>query len=294
MTETKEEPWTVLRLLNWTTDFFKKRGSESSRLEAEILLAHARDCTRIDLYTAFAEVPTDEQRVAFRELVRRRGEGTPVAQLVGYKEFYSLRFRVNEHVLIPRPETEELVTAAIDLAKQVPPDDRPLRIADVGTGSGVIAVTLAKQIDDCAVTAVDVSVNAIKIAQWNADQHDVTLKITFAESDLLGSIDPGAQFHLICSNPPYITEAEYAQLDPSVRDFEPHGALVSGPDGCEIIRRLLAEAPNRLLPGGTILIELSPMIADACLEIAKAVPQLSDQRLIKDLSGHQRILTATK
>jgi len=293
MTETKDEPWTILRLLNWTTDFFKKRGSESARLDAEILLAHARDCARIDLYTAFAEVPSDEQRVAFRELVRRRGEGTPVAQLVGYKEFYSLRFRVNEHVLIPRPETEELVSAAIDLAKQIPSGQRPLRIADVGTGSGVIAVTLAKQIDDCAITAVDVSAAAIKIAQWNADQHDVTLKITFAESDLLGSIDPSAQFHLILSNPPYITEAEYDQLDPSVRNFEPQGALVAGPDGCEVIRRLLAEAPNRLLPGGTILIELSPMIADACLEIAKTIPQLSGQRLIKDLSGHQRILTAT-
>ena len=98
MSDTQEEAWTVLRLLEWTTDFFKKRGCESARLDAEVLLAHARECTRIELYTAFAEVPSDEQRVAFRELVRRRGEGMPVAQLVGYREFYSLQFRVDDHV----------------------------------------------------------------------------------------------------------------------------------------------------------------------------------------------------
>ena len=116
MSETQEEAWTVLRLLEWTTDFFKKRGGESARLDAEVLLAHARDCSRIELYTAFAEVPDEEQRVAFRELVRRRGEGMPVAQLVGYREFYSLKFRIDHNVLIPRPETEHLVIEALDLS----------------------------------------------------------------------------------------------------------------------------------------------------------------------------------
>src|SRR6056297_3255207 len=139
MTTPSTEPWTVLRLRQWTTDFFKKRGSESARLDAEILLAHARNCTRIELYTAFAEVPDDEQRIAFRELVRRRGEGAPVAQLVGYREFYSLKFRVDENVLIPRPETEHLVIEALDAAKAMDCSDRPLQIADIGTGSGVIA-----------------------------------------------------------------------------------------------------------------------------------------------------------
>ncbi|MCG8648535.1 MAG: hypothetical protein MI861_01805, partial [Pirellulales bacterium] len=109
-----QQPWTVLRLLEWTTDFFRKKGSESPRLDAEILLAHARDCSRIELYTAFADVPEDDQRVAFREMVRRRGEGTPVAQLVGHREFYSLSFRIDENVLIPRPETEHLVIEALD------------------------------------------------------------------------------------------------------------------------------------------------------------------------------------
>ncbi len=115
--QSREEPWTVLRLLEWTTDFFKQRGSDSPRLDAEVLLAHARECSRIELYTSFAEVPEEEQRVAFREMVRRRGEGMPVAQLVGYREFYSLRLRVDENVLIPRPETEHLVIEALDCAK---------------------------------------------------------------------------------------------------------------------------------------------------------------------------------
>ncbi len=159
-----EAPWTVLRLLQWTTEFFKQRNSESPRLDAEVLLAHARDCSRIELYTAFGDVPEEQQRVAFREMVRRRGEGMPVAQLVGYREFYSLRVRVDEHVLIPRPETEHLVIEALDCAKAMNVTDRPLQIADIGTGSGAIAVTLAKNLSSAEITAVDQSAAALRIA----------------------------------------------------------------------------------------------------------------------------------
>ncbi|MEM9586765.1 MAG: peptide chain release factor N(5)-glutamine methyltransferase, partial [Planctomycetota bacterium] len=139
MSKTTEEPWTVLRLLEWTTNFFKTKGSTAARLDAEVLLAHARDCARIELYTSFGEVPDEEQLVAFREMVRRRAEGTPVAQLVGYREFYSLRFRVDDRVLIPRPETEHLVTEALDHIKSIDRDDT-VHIADIGTGSGAIAI----------------------------------------------------------------------------------------------------------------------------------------------------------
>ena len=197
-----DETWNVLRLLQWTTEFFQKRGSDSARLDAEILLAHARDCSRIELYTAFEEEPDEEQRAAFRELVRRRGEGTPVAQLVGYKEFYSLRFRVNEHTLIPRPETEHLVIEVLDCAKLMTAQDRPLQIADVETGTGAIAIALALHQPSAQVTATDISPAALEVARWNADKHEVADRIRFVEADLLGEVENPNMFDLICSNPP--------------------------------------------------------------------------------------------
>jgi release factor glutamine methyltransferase len=293
MSETKQEPWTVMRLLEWTTDFFKRKGSESPRLDAEVLLAHVRGCERIQLYTAFGEEPDEEQRVAFREMVRRRGEGTPVAQLVGYREFYSMKFRIDENVLIPRPETEHLVIEALDIAKAMDVKDRPIRIADIGTGSGVIAVTLAKHLPDAQIVAVDQSEPALAIAKWNAEKHDVNGRIEFLKSDLLAAVESTDQFDMICSNPPYVTESEYEALSPSVRDYEPQEALVSGPSGAEVIQRIIDESAERLADGGRLIIELSPMIADACQAIAKEA-DFAEIRFIKDLQGHRRILSLGK
>ncbi|QDT02485.1 Release factor glutamine methyltransferase [Rubripirellula lacrimiformis] len=294
MSASQQEPWTVLRLLEWTTDFFKKKGSDSPRLDAEVLLAHARNCTRIELYTAFGEEPGEEQRIAFREMVRRRGEGTPVAQLVGYREFYSLRFRVDDSVLIPRPETEHLVIEALDFAKASGVTDRPLQIADIGTGSGAIAVAVAKNFANCEVTAVDRSASALKIATWNAEQHGVSDRVTFLESDLLAAVDAPAQFDIICTNPPYVSDSEYDELSPTVRDHEPKTALVSGPLGTEIIQRIIQEVPPRMHSGGWLIIELSPMIAEACGQIAKDSEHFADQHFIKDLEGHKRILSVQR
>jgi release factor glutamine methyltransferase len=284
----------VLRLLQWTTEFFQQRGSESPRLDAEILLAHARGCSRVELYTAFDEQPDDEQRVAFREMVRRRGEGTPVAQLVGYREFYSLRFRVNQDVLIPRPETEHLVVEALDRAKEMAAGDGPLQIADLGTGSGAIAVTIAKHLSGAIITAVDRSAAALKIAIWNADQHGVTAHVRFIESDLLSAVESPDQFDIICSNPPYVSQQEYAELSREVRDYEPKEALVAGPKGTESIERILQETPNRLRSGGRLIIELSPMIADACGALASQMEVFEDLQFIKDLEGHRRILSLAR
>lgn len=290
----RQEPWTVLRLLQWTTEFFQKRGSESPRLDAEILLAHARDCSRVELYTAFDQEPDDQQRVAFRELVRRRGEGTPVAQLVGYREFYSLRFRVTEDVLIPRPETEHLVVEALDCAKQMAIDGRPLQIADIGTGSGAIAVTIAKQLPGAIITAVDRSPAALQIAIWNAKQHAVTDQIQFIESDLLSAVDCPDRLDIICSNPPYVSQAEYDELSREIRDYEPQQALLAGPKGTEVIERIFNESPDRLRAGGRLIIEMSPMIADACRELANQTKAFDDLRVIKDLEGHRRILSLAR
>ena len=289
------QPWTILRLLEWTTDFFRKKGSESARLEAEVLLAHARDCQRIELYTAFNEEPTEEQRVAFRELVRRRGEGVPVAQLVGHKEFYSLSFRVDESTLIPRPETEHLVIEAIDRLRALAPGvtDRPLHVLDIGTGTGAIAISIAKTLRDVEVTAVDISEPALRIARWNADKHSVADRVTFLESDLLECIDSDRSFDLIASNPPYVSESEFDRLDAVVREHEPKSALVAGPEGTEIIERLLRECQAHLRPGGSLLIELSPMIGKACVDLAKR-HGYTQIELLKDLAGLNRVLAVQK
>lgn len=293
MSSAETEPWTVLRLLEWTTNFFKSKGSESPRLDAEILLSHARECERIQLYTSFSEVPTEEQRIAFRELVRRRGEGAPVAQLVGFREFYSISIRVDENVLVPRPETEHLVVEAIDHAKRMSAsvNDRPLRILDLGTGSGAIAIAIAKNNDNAEITAVDVSLPALDIAKWNVNKLELADRITLLQSDLFASLDEAERFDIIATNPPYISQSEYDDLPITVKEHEPKGALLSGPKGTEIIERILEQAPDRLHSGGRLIIELSPMIADECLSLAEATRRYAESSIIKDLAGHKRLLS---
>ncbi len=303
----KDEPWTVLRLLKWTTDFFRKRGSESPRLEAEVLLAHAMQCTRIELYTAFGSEPTAEQRDAFREMVKRRGEGVPVAYLVGYREFYSLKFTVTPAVLIPRPETEHLVIEALNQAKRMAGVEaaagqtlRPLRIVDVGTGSGAIAITVAKHLPavypaGAQITAIDLSPDALAVAQQNAIDLAAPPPLTWLQSDLLSGLpaEPGS-LDMVLSNPPYVSENEYNELMPTVRDHEPKTALVSGPTGTELIEKLIQQAGDRLTAGGSLIIELSPMIADAVAKQVEADGRYGPVRFIKDLAGHKRILSVTR
>ncbi len=256
------DEWTIGRLLQWTTDYLKEHGSETPRLEAEVLLAHARGCQRIALYTSFGDPAADELRTKFRELVRRRAEGVPVAYLVGHREFYSLDFRVTPDVLIPRPETELLVLTLLDQIKLHGPRERPIEVADVGTGSGVIGVTIAKHAPAVRVTAIDVSPAALAVAEDNAHAagRDRT-EWTFVESDLFAQIASGPDVRLhVASNPPYITTAEYEALPKDVRDHEPRLALAAGPTGTSVIERLIPQAAERLRSGGSILLEISPMI----------------------------------
>jgi len=290
MTDT---PWTVLRLLEWTTDFFRKKGSESPRLDAEILLAHARGCQRIELYTSFDQEPEEEHRIAFRELVRRRGEGAPVAQLVGAREFYAIPLRVDENVLIPRPETEHLVVEAIDRLKEMQGSDphATRTILDVGTGSGAIAVALAKSLPNLKVTAVDISLQALEIARWNVEHQKLTERVELLQSDLLETLDRESKFDLICSNPPYVSQPEYDALPQTVKEYEPQTALLAGPTGTEIIERLLDQAADFLKPDGRLIIELSPMIADRVAGQVDERPQWGEARFIKDLAGHRRIIS---
>jgi release factor glutamine methyltransferase len=281
------EAWTIGRLLQWTADYLKQRGAESPRLDAEVLLAHARGCRRIELYTAFAEEPAEEVRVAFRELVRRRAEGTPVAYLVGRREFYSLSFRVTPDVLIPRPETEFLLIALLDLVKAAAAEPS---IADIGTGSGILAVCAAKHLPQARVTAIDNSPAALDIARQNAAEHGVLERIEFLESDLFAALTPQRQFDYIVSNPPYVTSAEWAALSPQVKQHEPRRALEAGPKGTEVIERLVTQAGTRLTPGGWILLEISPMIEAAVREIFARDGNWELRPTKKDLAGHPRVI----
>ncbi len=290
---TQPETWTVGRLLTWTADYLKKSGSPSSRLDAEVLLAAARKCERIALYTAFEEVVPDDVRAEFRDLVKRRAGGTPVAYLVGKKEFYSLSFRVTPDVLIPRPETEHLVVAAVDLLTALPTDARP-QLVDVGTGSGAIAVSLARHEPRAKIVATDISPAALAVARLNAADHGVSERVEFLETDLLEKTPPERHLELVVSNPPYIGLQEEATLAPQVRDHEPRLALFAGPNGTEIIARLIPQAAARLRCGGYLLMEVSPLIATAALALVGQSASFEPAIILKDLAGHARVVQARR
>ncbi|MEZ6115395.1 MAG: peptide chain release factor N(5)-glutamine methyltransferase [Pirellulaceae bacterium] len=291
MSETTE--WTIGRLLEWTADYLKQHGSETPRLDAEVLLARVRQCERIMLYTAFAEPASEEVRTEYRSLVKRRAEGAPVAYLVGYREFYSLDFDVSPAVLIPRPETEFLVIGTLDLIQEQGQKDKPLRIIDVGTGSGIVAICLAKNLPHAEITAVDVSPDALAIAQQNARKHDVADRITFLESDVFANV-PSGMFDYVVSNPPYIPIGELPDIQKDVREFEPHVALFSGDDGCDVIRRLISESTERLEPNGFLLFEISDELNHPVQKLIDAAPNLKYQKTIKDLAGHARTVVAKR
>jgi release factor glutamine methyltransferase len=287
----KSEPWTITRLLAWTTPFLKQRDIDSPRLSAEILLAHALKCDRIELYTRHDAVPDQSALGSFRENVRKASEGAPIAYLIGYKEFYSARFTVNEHVLIPRPETEMLVERTISLARN---STEPVhRILEIGAGSGCIAICIALHLPGAQVSASDISGEALAVAQQNAEQHGVIDRIDFRQGDLFAPWDGHEPFDVIVSNPPYIAQADAARLPANVRDFEPATALFAGDDGLSVLRSLIGGAPARLRDNGHLLTEMA-------FDQAAGVRNLLDASVwgdivtYKDMAQHERVLHARR
>jgi release factor glutamine methyltransferase len=285
-----DERWTIGRLLTWTTEWLGSKGSESPRLDAEVLLAHVRGCQRIMLYAAFDEEVAEETRSRFRELVRRRASGEPVAYLVGHREFFSLSFAVSPAVLVPRPETETLVSRVLDLCR----DSAAPKILDVGTGSGAIAITLAKKLPRAEITASDVSPAALVVAKDNAARHGVADRAAFVEADLLSDPRLAGPWDVIASNPPYVRESEFASLPRDVRDHEPRGALIAGPRGVEVIERLVNESVTRLVPGGWLVIEAGPLVADEVRAVLTATPDLEPGPVLSDLAGLARVFQARR
>jgi release factor glutamine methyltransferase len=288
------EVWTVGRLLEWTTDYLKQQDASSPRLDAEVLLAAARGCERIELYTAFSDEPAEDVRAKFRDLVRRRAAGEPVAYLVGHREFYSLAFKVTPDVLIPRPETELVIVALLDEVKRIDAAATgPLNIADVGTGSGVLAVCAAKKIANCQVAAIDISKPALEVAKHNVERHGVAAQVEFVESDLFEQLS-NRQFDFVVSNPPYVSELEMRDLPSDVADYEPHTALLAGKTGTEVIERLVVQAAARLKPPGSLIIEISPMLEERVHRIITQHAGLEVTRTVKDLAGHARVVVAQR
>lgn len=286
------ETWTVGRLLQWTADYLKRHGADTPRLDAEVLLAHALGCRRIDLYTAFEQVPTDSARATFREMVLRRAEGMPVAYLVGHREFYSLDFLVTPDVLIPRPETELVVLTLIERARQWASQE--IAICDVGTGSGNIAVAAAKHLPRSLITAIDISAPALDVARANAQRHGVLDRIELIQSDLLAAIAPDKRFHFVVSNPPYVAESERNCVAPDVRSYEPAIALIGGKQGTEVLATLIPQAVEHLYPGGHLIVEVSPMIHQAVVALIEADNRLALGPTVNDLARLPRVVQAQR
>jgi release factor glutamine methyltransferase len=242
----------IRQVLAGATEELLAAGIAEARMEAVSLLAHALQVDRTFVITNLEEGLTAEQLRTFGELVTRRARREPLQYIVGHQEFFELDFEVTPDVLIPRPETEIVVEAALEVLT----DSSAPVIADIGAGSGCIVISLLHRLRDARGVAVDISPRALSVAQRNAVRHKVADRLTLVESDLFSALKPQAQFSLIVSNPPYVSEPEIETLQPEVRDHEPMSALISGFDGLSHIRVLLREASSYVRPNGFLIFEI--------------------------------------
>jgi release factor glutamine methyltransferase len=281
-------PWTLGQLRDWTAGHFAKQCVEFPRLDAEVLLAHVVGCKRIDLYVRNEEIASDSVRAKYKELIGKRLEGCPVAYLVGKKEFFSLEFEVGPGVLIPRPDTETLVTACLELAK---PLAAPA-VLDVGTGSGAIAVAIAKNHPGAKLTAIDISSDALAIAGRNVARHGLTERIRLLRGDLFSPLGAEERFDFILSNPPYIPREDLPKLPVGVRQYEPALALDGGPGAYEVVSRLIAAAGTHLKLGGHLLVEIGADQETPVRELFQRQPGFELGPTIRDFSRRPRVLRA--
>jgi release factor glutamine methyltransferase len=284
--------WTIGELLKTTAKYLKEKRIESPRLTAEVLLAHELGMDRVGLYLQFEKPLTEKELSGYRDLVRRRVRGEPLQYVTGVQEFWSMAFEVGPGVLIPRPETELLVEQGLACAKEDRTDEGYLhRLLDLGTGSGIIAVSLAKELPEWDVWATDISTEALHMAQINAEKHGVHGRIRFRQGDLFDAVrGEGRTFAIIVSNPPYVEEEEYGVLPPEVREHEPRTALAGGPGGMTYVARILREAPDFLIPNGWLLVEMAPGQTERAMKIAEETRCYGEARRIRDYSGRHRVV----
>jgi release factor glutamine methyltransferase len=280
-----EEPWTILKVIQWTTQYLRGKGVEQPRSDAEVLLAHVLGVRRVELYLNFDRPLKGEELTRYRAFIRRRGVHEPTQYITGRQEFWSLDFEVTPAVLIPRPETEVIVEKASEIA-----GDSPSLVLDLGTGSGAIAIALAHEREGIGVVAVDKSWSAIEVARKNAMRNGVGGQIFFTVMDLFEGLDAGPLFDIIVSNPPYISDAEFLDLAPEIANYEPPSALRGGGNrGLAIIRRILDQFEAHLKPQGSLLMEIGLGQAEI-LQTAVAEHWAGRFEFIEDYSGIRRVL----
>ena len=284
------ETWTILKLLKWTTAHFKSHNIEQPRAAAEILLAHTLSIGRVDLYVQYDRPLESHELKIFKRFIQRRIKREPVAYIVGKKEFWSMNMKVTPDVLIPRPETETLVEVALSIIPQEQ-GSAPLRILDLGTGSGAIVLALASERPVHSFYAVDRSEKALAVALDNARMLGLDKTITFLHGDWFDSVRELVRcFDVIVSNPPYIASHEYKALPPEITQYEPRDALDGGPDGLDAIRLIINETPRHMVSGGQLVFEIG---YDQWAEVEKMIEgsgAYSEWAVIKDYSGHDRVV----
>ena len=288
--------WTVLELLTWTTEYFEKADIERPRLNAELLLGEVLRLERIMLYARFNQVVGEEDRERFREFVKRRAARVPLQYLLGRAEFYGRTFQVTPAVMIPRQETELLVDKCL---QKLPGSGAGRLCCDVGTGSGVIAVTLAAERPELRVIATDSSAEALEVATRNAETHALAGQLTFLHGHLAEPVADAlaageGRAALLVSNPPYVPTGQIQALEPEVRDYEPRSALDGGSDGLHVITELIPQAALLLEDGGWLVLELGEGQAEAVMGIAARTARFREDsfELEQDGSGHQRVFAA--
>jgi release factor glutamine methyltransferase len=289
VSKTVERVWTPIDLIRWTDGYLAEKGFTDSRLDAELLLAGVLGLKRLDLYLQFERPLADDELAGFKAGLKRRLQREPLQYISGTASFRNLELRVDRRVLIPRPETELLVSVVLDWAA----DRSGLDLVDIGTGSGAVALSLCQEGDFGRVVATDCSAEALDLARANAEDSVPAGGIEF----LHGSVfDPlvGERFDIIVSNPPYIADRDREVLDAEVAQWEPETALFAGTDGLEVIRELVHGAPAHLRAKGLLAMEIGATQADAVAALIESTGSFGEPRIRKDFAGRDRIIVAER
>ena len=283
--------WTIMKILNWTKQYFEAKGVENPRLDAEVLLCAVLKCQRITLYVDFERPLSEEELATYREYVRRRGNFEPLAYILGERAFMRNTFKVNKATLVPRPETELLVESLVRIAPMLKREG-DVKILDIGTGSGAIIVSLLDYLPNAKGVGVDISVDALIVAKENSEKIGVTGRIGFVRSDVFSKLPLEKKFDIIVSNPPYIPAGDIAGLDKDVQQ-EPRGALDGGADGLDFYRRITAEAMDHMAEEGVLAFEIgigqAAAVQQLCLDAGFVKTAVR-----KDYAGIERMVFAVK
>jgi len=297
MGENRQSPWTILEILRWTTGHFRDKGVSEPRTSAEVLLAHTLGVSRLDLYLRHDQPLTPEELTRFKVFVLRRRAGEPVAYITGHREFWSLDFKVTPAVLIPRPETETLVEAVLQVLRPGTENRKQKTenlALEVGVGSGAIIIALARELPQVRWVGVDISDPALAVARENAAHHGVAARIFFLRGDLLAALKPDPRFSAVVANLPYVPQPVWEELPKDIKEFEPREALLGGADGLDLIRPLVQAAPGILLPRAWLALEVADGMAPKVTELMEKSGEYEQIEKIPDYLGVERVIRARR